>query len=367
MVKINRSFFQNLPLFFLLIPWGNASELTHFARATTDTAFKVMMSDLRIAEALVNSLFADIGHFANVHIDPVRITSTGEITIPLQGKKANATMDYHGLAQNKDHVIIEMQIMHHDNFDRRALFYAASTFARQKFEGGSEWHSQIKNVYAIQFVDYSTDDKNMGQFRKYYRMTDWLSQGKKVIDGICLIQIELAGTKEIASKVDREEQLTPAEWWYYMIENSESFTDERVIQYRNLGMPQEIESALEKLKFTGWSAKDKEIYREEIREVDTYNGELERRESKGKREGEIESLMDGFLEGNISTRLLERIQRQNVQFSKELVLKIWNKCVAEDLGIPQDAEPFIEFLRSQGILEPDREEIEQSESEEKKL
>jgi hypothetical protein len=37
------------------------------------------------------------------------------------------------------------------------------------------------------------------------------------IEGICLIQIELAGMKEIASKVSKGEALTAAEWWYYMI------------------------------------------------------------------------------------------------------------------------------------------------------
>ncbi|MDR2807184.1 MAG: hypothetical protein LBB11_03445, partial [Puniceicoccales bacterium] len=41
-------------------------EETHYARATTDTAFKIMMSDLGIAQALVNSLFEDISDYAKV-------------------------------------------------------------------------------------------------------------------------------------------------------------------------------------------------------------------------------------------------------------------------------------------------------------
>ncbi|MDR2806811.1 MAG: hypothetical protein LBB11_01475, partial [Puniceicoccales bacterium] len=69
-------------------------EEAHYARATTDTAFKIMMSDLEIAQALVNSLFEDISDYAKVKIDPVEITSAGEVNVPLQGKKANATMDF---------------------------------------------------------------------------------------------------------------------------------------------------------------------------------------------------------------------------------------------------------------------------------
>jgi hypothetical protein len=56
------SFFRKvcLPLVLGFISWGNAAESTHYARATTDTALKIMMSDVGIAQALVNSLFADI-------------------------------------------------------------------------------------------------------------------------------------------------------------------------------------------------------------------------------------------------------------------------------------------------------------------
>ncbi|MDR0740151.1 MAG: Rpn family recombination-promoting nuclease/putative transposase [Puniceicoccales bacterium] len=371
MGKADRNFF--FKLYFLLfsgfVSWGNAAELIHYARATTDTAFKIMMSDVGIAQALVNSLFADISKVAGTEIDPVEIKSVGEVTIPLRGKKANATMDYHGITSKEDHVIVEMQMMHHDNFDKRALFYAASTFVNQEFPRRSKWHLQIKNVYAIQFVDYSTGDKNTEQFRRYYRMTDCISVPNQVIDGICLIQIELAGIQEIADKIIRGEPLTPAEWWYYMIENSESFTQEQINQYKALGMPGKIEGALEKLRFEGWDAKDKDRYEREIQEVHTYNEELDRREKLGKERESIKSLIDGFLDENIPERLLKRIRGQNVQFSRALVREVWDEYAAEDPNGGQNEDtlmPFMGFLRDQGILEPDQEEMreEQSESEE---
>ncbi|MDR0740705.1 MAG: Rpn family recombination-promoting nuclease/putative transposase, partial [Puniceicoccales bacterium] len=175
-----------------------------FVKATTDTAFKIMMSDNRIATALINEIFRDMKVVDMA--TPIQIIGKGETKIPLQGKRSNAVLDYHAIIDNRDHVIIEMQIIRHDNFDKRALFYAASTFANQEFEGGKEWHLQIKNVYAIQFVDYST--LRDGSFRKYYRMADKFSEQE--IEGICLIQIELAGIKEITAKVQRGEALTSA-------------------------------------------------------------------------------------------------------------------------------------------------------------
>ncbi|MDR2806585.1 MAG: Rpn family recombination-promoting nuclease/putative transposase, partial [Puniceicoccales bacterium] len=306
--------------------------------------------------------------------------SAGEVNVPLQGKKANATMDFHGITKNRDHVIIEMQILHHDNFDRRALFYAASTFANQQYEGGTEWHSQIKNVYAIQFVDYFTKDKEQGQFRKYYRMTDWLSEEKQVIEGISLIQVELAGIQILGNKLKTGKILTPAEWWYYVIENSESLTEAQIAQYKSLGMPQKLKDALEKLKFRGWEARYKKIYGKEIKEVDTYRLELARREQKGREEGEQKGREEGEMKGHIKglierfiydenmKRSLKAIRNQEMKFPKELVEKVWNEYASQEEGIPEDKsrDEFMAVLRRENVLESGKEEGPVEESKEGK-
>jgi hypothetical protein len=105
----------------------------HYARATTDTAFTIMMSDAGIAQAFVNSVFADVGQIAGVRIDPVRMNSVGEVRVGLRGTRGHATMDYHRITSEDDHVIVEMQVMRHDRFEHRSLFYGASTLANQKF------------------------------------------------------------------------------------------------------------------------------------------------------------------------------------------------------------------------------------------
>ncbi|MDR2812883.1 MAG: Rpn family recombination-promoting nuclease/putative transposase, partial [Puniceicoccales bacterium] len=137
-----------------------ATGMTHFIRATSDVGFKIMMSDPKTAESLINELFKSI------NLAPVKLTDHGRLEVPLQGHGSFATMDYHAITANREHIIVEMQMIRHDNFDKRVLFYAASTFANQEFEGG-EWAPQIKNVYAIQFVDYFTQDGNP---IKYYEV-----------------------------------------------------------------------------------------------------------------------------------------------------------------------------------------------------
>ncbi|MDR2371891.1 MAG: Rpn family recombination-promoting nuclease/putative transposase [Puniceicoccales bacterium] len=124
-----------------------------------------MLSDPEIAESLTNELFKSI------HLAPIRIADEGRLEVPLQGHSSFAAMNYHAITTKREHIIIEMQMIRHDNFDKRVLFYAASTFANQEFEGG-EWVPQIKDVYAIQFVDYFTQGSSP---IKHYEMVNKLS------------------------------------------------------------------------------------------------------------------------------------------------------------------------------------------------
>jgi predicted transposase/invertase (TIGR01784 family) len=251
-----------------------------------------------------------------------------------------------------------MQIIRHDNFNKRALFYAASTFANQEFEGGREWHSQIKNVYAVQFVDYST--LGDGSFRRYYRMTDKFSNQE--IEGICLIQIELAGIKEIAAKVQRGEALTSAEWWYYMIENSDKFTEDEIQKYQNIGMPTAIAEALDKLKFSGWNYDDQRVYEGEVQEVITYFGELERREEEGIQKGlqqgrqeglqwgQIKGLVERFLDHESLQKSLGRIEPHSIP--KDLVEQVWHELTQnQSITDGRNLKDFVQILQDAGILQ----------------
>jgi hypothetical protein len=114
--------------------YGNVVEPMGFVRATTYMAFKIMISDDCVAATLIGDIFRDMKVMDMS--TTIQIIGKGETKIPLQGKRSNAIMDYYAIIGNREHVIIEMQIIRHDNFDKRSLFYAASTFANQEFEGG---------------------------------------------------------------------------------------------------------------------------------------------------------------------------------------------------------------------------------------
>jgi predicted transposase/invertase (TIGR01784 family) len=340
-----------------------------YAKPTTDTAFKIMMADQVVAESLINSLFAE------VQIAPVHLLQRGCDEIKLRGKKIHAMMDYHAITNLKDHVIIEMQLLKHDDFDERALFYATSTYANQQFEKKQKWYSQIKKVYAIQFMDYATDAPGC---LRYYETKDRFSD--RVISGINLIQVELSKTEHI--KFPIQQQLEPLEWWYYLMKYADRFTVEEIRRCRTLGMPDGIVKALKHLAFDGWDPNRKETYTKEVKKVATYYKVLEEQKQAGHRAGLLEGRQTGLLEGR-QTGLLEGIKRGRVEgqvkglineflahgnlsflsikstgkksLPLEFIYEVWRQqeklwCGMEEIFKGKSVDDFIKVLRQNDIL-----------------
>jgi hypothetical protein len=110
--------------------FGNNLGAVDYVKATSDTWFRNMNSDDHVATSLINNILEDAG--VNIVI-PLRIIGKGDPNVLLRGLNVNAIMDYHAIADDGQHVVVEMQAINHDNFDRHDLFYAASAFANQAF------------------------------------------------------------------------------------------------------------------------------------------------------------------------------------------------------------------------------------------
>ncbi|MDR2371957.1 MAG: Rpn family recombination-promoting nuclease/putative transposase [Puniceicoccales bacterium] len=278
----------------------NGTGITHFIKATSNVGFKAMLSDPEIAESLINELFKSI------HLAPIRIADEGRLEVPLQGHGSFTGVDYHAITTKREHIIIEMQMIRHDNFDKRVLFYAASTFANQEFEGG-EWAPQIKDVYTIQFVDYFTQDSNPV---KYYEMVNKLSlkvgqDGQLLpyerISGIYWIQVELKGESIRDIKFPVQGELTELEWWWYVIKYSNQFDSD------------EIECC--------------------------------------KLEGELKGLLDGFIDfQKIPPTAAKRIKETEKLLPRSFVEEVGNHYINEGKISQEQLEHFIELLRENGIL-----------------
>ena len=130
----------------------------HYAVATTDTAFKHMLSiamgsDKNIVISFLNSFIPAFRE------DPIVDVEEAPVALPAlrrSGEK-QTFMDLHVISSSKVHYIIEMQSQRHVMFDERALFYAASTYSRQFSEkelNTADWYFKLKPVIALQILDY---------------------------------------------------------------------------------------------------------------------------------------------------------------------------------------------------------------------
>jgi hypothetical protein len=345
-------------IFYLLfsgIPFANSSE---YASAIMDTAFKMMMSEKAVARSVINSVLRDINSDWPFIID--LDFANPDVHLKERGK---ATMDFHAVANDGRHLIIEMQAQAEDHFDKRALFYAASTFANQSFPRGKSsddshptgqhWSSLIKDVYAIQFVDY-TSRSSEGEFRKYFRMHDAFSG--EIIDGIHMIQIALKRIDipfPVPEEVARE--FNETQWWYYLFKFSHKFTDEEILRCQQLGMPEEVVLGTKKLKQMSWPKEVQDEYRSEIEGVDTNYKALVAERSEGRAEGRSEGRAEGQLRGLITAFLKseqldeEDIENVSERFSRDFVRNIWdmhkNRRKTEDLY-----QPFVAALDTHGLL-----------------
>jgi hypothetical protein len=312
------------------------------------------MSDSEIAQALINELFNRVG------LTPVEIDTTrhGRLEVPLQGHRSFGAMDYHAVTSKREHIIIEMQVIRHNNFDRRVLFYAALTFANQEFEGG-EWAPQIKDVYAIQFVDYSTQGNSAV---KYYEMINKLplisGQGGAIpsletIKGIHLIQVELKGKDigDIGFPVQRE--LSDLEWWWYIIKYSDQFDGGEIARCRELGMPEQMERVLHRLEYDGLDPKKQTEYLKEVENIDSYSNELKRIASEGELRGELKGLFDGFIDSDfqrISLRVVNRIRNAGKSYPRNLVEEVGDSYVTEGQISVEQLRDFIRLLEENEVI-----------------
>jgi flagellar biosynthesis/type III secretory pathway protein FliH len=146
-----------------------------------------------------------------------------------------------------------------------------------------------------------------------------------------------------------------------MIENSDKFTENEIQKYQNVGMPQEITEALDKLKFNGWNYNDQRVYEGEVQEVITYYGELERREEegliqgiqkglqKGLQWGQIKGLVERFFDHESLQKSLRRIEQNSIP--KDLVEQVWHDLTQNQPTDGKNLEDFLQILQNAGILQ----------------
>ncbi len=121
-----------------------------FLDIRTDFAFKKVFGSIDSKVRLMSFLNAVI-HFNN-NAKIVDLTIVDPYNIPLLKGMKDTFVDVKALLDNHTTVIIEMQILNHDGFEKRILYNAAKNYSTQLLEG--EDYTLLNPIIALTIVDF---------------------------------------------------------------------------------------------------------------------------------------------------------------------------------------------------------------------
>ena len=285
----------------------------HYAVATTDTAFKHMLSITNGHDIIISFLNSFIPAFRGDHIASVEEASVAIPALKRPGEK-QTFMDLHVICNSNIHYIVEMQAQRHVMFDERALFYAASTYSRQLTEkqlSSEDWYIKLNPVIALQILDYDTNRVRgitavvpdtlgervaenplpEGEFIKHYMLI--YGKSRQVIDYLQMVQVELPRAEKIRKLFPPKQNFSPTDWWLSLLKHANDYTDELIDQYK-MHMPKEIYEALKRLDLRTFSSKQVKEYQEDINRKELYQTTLAVERCERRAEVRAEGLAEGL-------------------------------------------------------------------------
>lgn len=205
-------------------------------------------------------------------------------------RRYDGTMDFVCKLDNNDFVMVEMQVLPYDYWDRRALAYVAALYGKQMREG-SKW-KDIKKVIGINVLGGGKDhEKHWGdtpsQYMRHYKMQEQIYPEKRYIDGIEIFQYALENTpKDLANKEQQD--------WFLFLKNASHMSEAEVDQ--TITTPA-VKAAFNRAKLNELPDRVKEMYQMEDNQYQQYSIHTQEQIDKGKAEGKAEGIEIGKAEG----------------------------------------------------------------------
>jgi len=261
-----------------------------YAVATTDTAFKKMLSptmgshqDSSIIASFLNSF---VPAFRK---DPVYDVTEHSAVPPKRPEEKKMFMDMHVVSTEGVEYIIQMQAR---PLDERALFYACSTYMHQFLEITSDqhfWGQTLKPVIALQILDYDSmhhkakrSPLNELQYARHYSLTD---ESGDAIDYLQVVQVELPQAELQESLFPPKATFSNVQWWVSLLKHAHECTAMDVTLWRQeLGMPDAIFAAFNRLDLHKWNNTETSEYKKDLTNRHLYATELADEREEGRKE-----------------------------------------------------------------------------------
>jgi predicted transposase/invertase (TIGR01784 family) len=254
-----------------------------FLDVKTDYAFKKVFGSEQSKPILMSFLNALLD-FNGEKITDLTIVDPYQIPL-LQGMK-DTFVDVKAVLSNQTNVIIEMQILNVEGFEKRVLYNAAKSYSTQLLKG--EKYHLLNPVIALTITDFVMfeDLKEIISTFKLLEKTNLINYS----DDIQLVFIELP------KFLKTDQELTNiTDKWIYFVKNAGS------LEYipETLQNDQEIQQAFTIANTASLSRSELELQEKRHDFIRLQQGSIDLARSQGKKEGKQE----GFQEGQYFARL----------------------------------------------------------------
>lgn len=143
-----------------------------------------------------------------------------EICNAFSKQRFDDVMDFACRLDNGEYALIEMQVIPHNYWDRRALAYVAAFYGNQ-LSRGDQW-KHIRKIIGINILGGGKDAKEHWsdalpeEYMRHYKFEDQLKKGR-VIDGIELVQYSIMKAPTVGDQ-EKQDWLTFFKGAAYMTE-----------------------------------------------------------------------------------------------------------------------------------------------------
>ncbi len=268
-----------------------SAHVPHYISPMEDVAFERLMEvnldNLEEKRQVISLLKA----LSGVQITDIEEFKTQAHTSTMQDRRAQREhrkkygfMDYM-CKTPEGYQLIEVQVRPEEEWDRRAVFYAARTYIQGVTSGVS--FAELKDVVAINILGFRKKPRlPVGKYKRDFRLHDVENAElfEDYIDAFRIIQYEVPQiTPELLERLPSDPYNGgEKEWWSL-------FTMKRREEHSRLpsSVAGIVKEAASRLEQSTWTEEQKEAHATLVRQEELDEKALEEREAKGKIEGDI--------------------------------------------------------------------------------
>jgi len=291
----------------------------NFLDVKTDYAFKKIFGSLNNKDKLISFLNAII--YENKKTKIKDLTIVDPYNIPLLDGIKNSFVDVKAILDDNTKVIIEIQVLNHQGFEKRVLYNLAKNYSVQ-LNKAEDYHllNPVIALNIVDFIMFKDSSKIITNF-KLLEKEEFIDYS----DDIELIFIELPKFKK-----ELEDLQTIADQWIYFIQNAGS------LEYIPKNLDKIIQNSLDILNEANLTKDELEIQhkRKEFISIQklailkaTNDGLI-----KGLEQGVEKSIKQGIEKG-LKQGIEKGIEQRNIEIAKNLLDILDNETISLKTGL----------------------------------